>query len=207
MRKHAKIWILGTILTMLMCVSTASAEEKQILQLDGSTTVGPIGDAFAEYFMKSGNVSVTVKKTGSGDGVAALIDGRCDIAMSSRFLKPEEFKKAVEKDVFPVAHAIAMDGVCIIVHPSNPIKELTTQQVCDIYMGKIRANVNRKLSRVQCFPQDQATGGAKGRVWKKQGLNRLRSGYHGERVGWTGSRGNEMVKIVAFGSLVTEISP
>jgi phosphate transport system substrate-binding protein len=57
--------------------------------------------------------------------------------MSSRFLKPEEFKKAVEKNIFPVAHAIAMDGVCIVVHPSNPVKELTSQQVCDIYMGKI----------------------------------------------------------------------
>jgi phosphate transport system substrate-binding protein len=117
--------------------SAQAADEKQTLQLDGSTTVGPVGDAFAEAFMKSHNCSVTVKKTGSGDGVAALIDNRCDIAMSSRFMKPEEFKKAVEKEILPVAHAIAMDGVCIVVHPSNPIKELTTQQVCDIYMGKI----------------------------------------------------------------------
>jgi phosphate transport system substrate-binding protein len=139
MRTSKQFWILGVvILTAMLFVSTASAaDEKQTLQLDGSTTVGPIGDAFAEAFMKSHNCSVTVKKTGSGDGVAALIDGRCDIAMSSRFLKPEEFKKAVEKDVFPACHTIAMDGVCIIVHPSNPVKELTTQQVCDIYMGKI----------------------------------------------------------------------
>lgn len=127
----------AVILVAAMFVSSAPAEEKQALAIDGSTTVGPIGDAFAEVFMKSHNCSITVKKTGSGDGIAALIDGRCDIAMASRFFKPEEFKKAVEKGVYPVAHTIAMDGVCIIVHPSNPIKELTSQQVCDIYMGKI----------------------------------------------------------------------
>jgi phosphate transport system substrate-binding protein len=139
MKTGKKTWILGMAMLVIAmtAVNAAASNEKQSLQLDGSTTVGPIGDAFAEAFMKSHDCSVTVKKTGSGDGVAALIDGRCDIAMSSRFLKPEEFKKSVEKEVFPVAHTVAMDGVCIVVHPSNPIKELTTQQVCDIYMGKI----------------------------------------------------------------------
>lgn len=121
----------------LVSVVGAAEEAKQTLQLDGSTTVGPIGDAFAEAFMKSQGCSITVKKTGSGDGVAALIDARCDIAMSSRFLKPEEFKKAVENGVYPVAHTVAMDGVCVVLHPSNPINELTTAQVADIYMGKI----------------------------------------------------------------------
>jgi phosphate transport system substrate-binding protein len=139
MKTLKKMWLLGIVILagILFVATVKAADEKQTLQLDGSTTVGPIGDAFAEAFMKSHNCSITIKKTGSGDGVAALIDGRCDIAMSSRFLKPEEFKKAVEKNVFPVAHTVAMDGVCIIVHPSNPVKELTSQQVCDIYMGKI----------------------------------------------------------------------
>jgi len=121
----------------LVSVVGAAEEAKQTLQLDGSTTVGPIGDAFAEAFMKSQGCSITVKKTGSGDGVAALIDARCDIAMSSRFLKPEEFKKAVDNGVYPVAHTVAMDGVCVVLHPSNPISELTTAQIADIYMGKI----------------------------------------------------------------------
>jgi len=121
----------------LVSVVGAAEEAKQTLQLEGSTTVGPIGDAFAEAFMKSQGCSITVKKTGSGDGVAALIDGRCDIAMSSRFLKPEEFKKAIDNGVYPVAHTVAMDGVCVVLHPSNPINELTTAQIADIYMGKI----------------------------------------------------------------------
>jgi phosphate transport system substrate-binding protein len=111
----------------------------ETLQIDGSTTVGPIADAFAEYFMRTNpGLEITVKKTGSGDGAAALIDSRCDIATLSRFMKDSEFKSAVDHNVFPVAHAIAMDGVCIIVHPSNPVKELTSAQVRDIYKGIIK---------------------------------------------------------------------
>ena len=117
--------------------SLAGAEA---LRIEGSTTVGPIADAFAEYFKTiQPGLEITVNKTGSGNGAAALIDGRCDIATMSRFMKTEEeFKKAVEKGVTPVAHAVAMDGVCVIVHPSNPVKEMTTAQVRDIYLGKVK---------------------------------------------------------------------
>jgi phosphate transport system substrate-binding protein len=75
--------------------------------------------------------------TGSGDGAAALIDGRCQIATMSRFMKPAEFQKAAEKGVLPCCTTIAMDGVCAIVHPSNPVKALTRSQIRDIYTGKI----------------------------------------------------------------------
>jgi len=124
------------LLTFTAWAGTVGAA--QTLHIDGSTTVGPIGDAFAEAFKGMyPDLGITVKKTGSGDGAAALIDGRCDIAMTSRFLKDEEFKKAVEKNVFPVAHVIAMDGVCVIVHPSNPVSKLTLAQLKDIYTGKV----------------------------------------------------------------------
>jgi phosphate transport system substrate-binding protein len=114
------------------------AAEKETLQIEGSTTVGPIADAFAEAFKSNyPGLEITVKKTGSGDGAAALIDGRCDIATMSRFMKDSEFKQAVEKGIYPVAHVVAMDGVCVVVHPSNPIKGLTKEQVRDIYTGKI----------------------------------------------------------------------
>jgi phosphate transport system substrate-binding protein len=110
----------------------------ETLQIDGSTTVGPIAEAFAEYFKSIyQDLEISVKKTGSGDGAKALGDGMCDIAAMSRFMKPDEFKKCADKGIMPVAHVVAMDGICIIVHPSNPVKELTTQQVQDIYLGKI----------------------------------------------------------------------
>jgi phosphate transport system substrate-binding protein len=113
-----------------------AAGEARTVQIEGSTTVGPIADALAETFARiHPNVSITVKKTGSGDGAAALVDGRCDVATMSRFMKPAEFKKAVDNGRMPVAHVVAMDGVCVVVHPSNPIKELTTGQVRSIYQG------------------------------------------------------------------------
>jgi phosphate transport system substrate-binding protein len=54
----------------------------------------------------------------------------------SRFMKEKEFKTAVKKGVFPVAHAVAMDGIAIVVHPSNPVEELSVEQVMKIYKGE-----------------------------------------------------------------------
>ena len=127
---------IGLVLALMILVQTVSAET---LQIDGSTTVGPIAEAFAEYFKGIyPDLEISVKKTGSGDGAKAISDGMCDIAAMSRFMKPAEFKTCAEKGIMPVAHVVAMDGICIIVHPSNPVKELTTQQVQDIYLGKIK---------------------------------------------------------------------
>lgn len=139
--------VVGLVLAVSLCIVpyVVGAEKKPVakqkkitLQIEGSTTVGPIADAFAEMFArKYKNVSITVKKTGSGDGAAALIDGRCDIATMSRFMKLNEFKEAIKNGVMPVAHAVAMDGVCVVVHPSNPVKALSSEQVRKIYKGTI----------------------------------------------------------------------
>lgn len=133
-----RIIVCGLIMMGLILATKVIAAEKQMLQIDGSTTVGPIADAFAEAFKSNyPDLEITVKKTGSGDGAAALVDGRCDIAIMSRFMKEKEFKKAVENGILPVAHVVAMDGVCVVVHPSNPVMQLSTSQIRDIYKGKI----------------------------------------------------------------------
>ena len=119
-----------------LAAGVATAEET--ITIDGSTTVGPIAKAFAEYYMdKNPNVNVTVGESGSGNGAKSLINGVCDIADMSRFMKDKEFAAAVENGIMPVAHVVAMDGLPILVHPSNPLKGLTVEQVRDIYLGKI----------------------------------------------------------------------
>jgi len=133
-----KMIVCGLIMLALVLATELSAADKA-LEIEGSTTVGPIADAFTEVFNKTyPAVKITVTKNGSGNGATALIDGRCDIAMMSRLMKPEEFKAAVEKGILPVTHTIAMDGVCMIVHPSNNVTELSSQQIHDIYTGKVK---------------------------------------------------------------------
>ncbi|MBN1491911.1 MAG: phosphate ABC transporter substrate-binding protein [Phycisphaerae bacterium] len=115
---------------------TNAAKTTKIV-IDGSTTVGPIAKAFAGYAMeKNPDVNITVSESGSGNGAKALINGACDIADMSRFMKPNEFEAAVAKGVLPVAHVVAIDGIAIIVHPSNPMAAITLDQIRDIYMGK-----------------------------------------------------------------------
>ena len=130
-----RVVVVGII---LMAASGATMAAAERLVIDGSTTVGPIADAWAEVFQGMfPKASISVQKTGSGNGIAALIDGRADVALSSRFMKASEFKAAVENGVLPVAHVVAIDGVCVVVHPSNPVGEMTIEQIRKIYSGKI----------------------------------------------------------------------
>ncbi len=134
----AMLVALAAILGGMPASAVADDGGKAVLKIVGSTTVAPIAEAFTEAFKGlHPEIAITVNSPGSGDGIAAMIDGRCQIATSSRFMKGDEFKKAVEKGVMPVAHAIAMDGVCIVVHPSNPVKALKTERIRDIYTGKV----------------------------------------------------------------------
>ncbi len=137
MKRNMHMLLGCALVAMLMVPAVAAAEQEQI-QITGSTTVGPIADAFVEAFKTiAPKTEITVTKSGSGNGAKALVDGTCQIATLSRFMKPEEFKKAVDNGIMPVAHVVAMDGVAMVVHPSNPIKDLTKEQIQKIYTGKV----------------------------------------------------------------------
>ena len=107
--------------------------------VDGSTTVGPIAKAFAEYYMtRHPDVNITVSESGSGNGAKSLINGACDVATLSRKMKAEELEAAAAKKVNPVEHVVAMDGIAMIVHPGNSVEALALEQIRAIYMGEIR---------------------------------------------------------------------
>ena len=128
------------ILTAGMALSLTTflvADETKIV-LDGSTTVGPIAKAFAEYYMENNKgVNITVSESGSGNGAKCLVNKTCDVADMSRFMKENEFSAAVANGVQPVAHVIALDGLAIIIHPSISVKGITLEQLQAVYLGKI----------------------------------------------------------------------
>ena len=135
---------LSTVLTfavvaagMLLGAAQPSALAKDKVVMNGSSTVGPIAKAFAGYYMAKNDVNVTVSMTGSGNGAEALVNGNCDIANMSRMMKNNEFKKAVDSGIYPIAHVVAMDGIAVAVHPSNPVSGLTLKQIRQIYTGEI----------------------------------------------------------------------
>ncbi|NTW53539.1 MAG: phosphate ABC transporter substrate-binding protein [Chlorobaculum sp.] len=133
---------LATMLVALMVIMTtgwagnAGAASKAIV-IDGSTTVGPIAKSFASYFMKKYKVPVTVSESGSGNGAKSLINGSCDIADMSRSMKPQEIAAAKARKINPVANVVALDGLAMIVHPSNPVRALTEAQIADIFSGRL----------------------------------------------------------------------
>ncbi len=132
--------ILSTILTLVLMVGTLGfAADANKIVADGSTTVGPIAKAFAEFYMKQNpGVNITVSESGSGNGAKSLVNKSCDVANMSRLLKLNEYEAAVHSEILPVVHVVALDGIAMIVHPGNPVSKLSMAQIKDIYLGKIR---------------------------------------------------------------------
>jgi phosphate transport system substrate-binding protein len=127
------------ILALTMILLMAGTVHAGNLTINGSTTVLPIAQKVAEAYMKENpDVKISVSGGGSGEGMKALIDGTTDIADSSRFIKDEEVKLAVEKGRYPVPFAVAYDCIIPVVHPSNSMKNITLDQLKDIYMGKTK---------------------------------------------------------------------
>ena len=134
MKLFKKILYSAAVFGLVASADAMAAGNKIVM--DGSTTVGPIAKAFASYFTKTTGVQVTVSESGSGNGAKSLINKSCDIADMSRPMKDNEIEAAKGKGVNPVENVVALDGLAIIVHPSNRVNGLTKAQIRGIYMGR-----------------------------------------------------------------------
>lgn len=108
---------------------TASGKSGKVT-VAGSSSVTPVMEKLAEaYKALNSAVTVEVQQSDSMTGVTSSIEGVCDIGMASRDLKEEETAKGAQGQV------IAMDGIAVVVNNENPIEDLTSEQVKDIYVG------------------------------------------------------------------------
>ena len=98
---------------------------------DGSTSMEKVIGALGEAYEQKTGITVTYNPTGSGSGIKAVEEGRCDIGLSSRALKEEEKAAGLAETI------LAYDGIAVIVNPANPVNELSLEQIAQVYTGEI----------------------------------------------------------------------
>mgnify|MGYP002535852225 CR=1 FL=1 len=131
MKKMTKV--LTTVLVIALAALTLAGcakKDTSPVTTDGSTSMEKVIGTLGEAFTEKEGINVTYNPTGSGSGIQAVSEGRCDIGLSSRALKDDE-KATLTGTV------VALDGIAMIVNPENPVSDLTVEQIADIYTGKI----------------------------------------------------------------------
>lgn len=132
---HAAITVLVSALTVVACsTSTDRASGSDLegrMTLTGSSTIAPLVSEMAKRFeQREPDVRIDVQTGGSSRGITDATRGTADIGMSSRALTDSE-----KSDL--VSYTIATDGVCVLVHATNPVENLTDDQIRAIYSGNV----------------------------------------------------------------------
>ena len=128
------------VLGQAVFTSCTTAEELQgSLQIKGSDTMVNLCQAWAEAFMaKHPQVTVAVTGGGSGTGIAALIGGTCDLVAASRTMTEKEKSQAAAQGHEAREWKVALDGLAVVVNPKNPVRQLTLQQLADLFTGNMK---------------------------------------------------------------------
>ena len=128
--------MISIVLVCALALSLAACDGNEGLNgkvaTDGSTSMEKVIGALKETFEgENKGVEVTYNPTGSGAGITAVLEGRCDIGLSSRNLKASEAEQGL------TATTLAYDGIAVIVNPENTVEDLTVEQIAAIYKGEI----------------------------------------------------------------------
>jgi len=137
--KNIKVaFMMVSILAMLSACASNSKDEngasknsKQAIAISGSTSVGPLAEKLAAKYKEHANTKIEINQIGSSAGITNAMNGVSEIGMSSRDLKEEE-KTSNLKEVI-----IAYDGIVVVTHPSNKVKNLSLEQVKRIFTGEV----------------------------------------------------------------------
>ena len=123
-------FMLITVVSITALVGCGNGS-KGAVATDGSTSMEKVIGALGESFQNDTGIVFTYNPTGSGSGIKAVLEGRCDIGLSSRELKDEEKASGLTGTV------LAYDGIAIIVNPNNSVNDLSLEEVAKIYKGEI----------------------------------------------------------------------
>ena len=107
------------------------AKADKSVSTDGSTSMEKVIGALGEAFSQKSGATFTYNPTGSGSGITAVLEGRCDIGLSSRSLKDSEKESGLTETV------LALDGIAIIVNPESTVSDLSLEDIAKIYTGQI----------------------------------------------------------------------
>lgn len=145
------------VASLLMMVSLAGCgyAEGGSVSTDGSTSMEKVIGVLGESFMEANaDVNFTYNPTGSSAGITAALEGTCDIGLSSRYLKEEEKEQGLLETI------LAYDGIAIIVHPDNPVADLTMEQIAGIYTGTITNwnEVGGNDGEIVCIGREAGSG-------------------------------------------------
>lgn len=132
MKKIVSILLAIAMSALLFSGCGKAAKSTGSVSTDGSTSMEKVIGALGESFMSANSdVAFTYNPTGSGSGIKAVQEGRCDIGLSSRSLKDEEKAAGLKETV------LAYDGIAVIVSPENPVSDLDIATIAKIYTGEI----------------------------------------------------------------------
>ncbi|MGP1909730.1 phosphate ABC transporter substrate-binding protein [Metabacillus sp. JX24] len=135
-KRNTAIGLLVLSLTVILSACGGAGEEssngnKYTLSISGSTSVGPLAEKLADKFEEKSDINIEVNQIGSSAGITNATNGVSEIGMSSRDLKEDEKKNGLSESI------IAYDGIVVVTHPSNKVKNLTMDQVKQIFTGEI----------------------------------------------------------------------
>lgn len=151
--------LISVLLASAVGLASVAASAGTVV-VNGSTTVLPAMQKISENFMKNSDIKVSISGGGSGHGIKALMDKTTDVAMSSRDIKPAEAENVKKTGGEAVRYVVAIDAIVPVVHPKNAVKDLSLDQIRDIYAGRITnwKEVGGADARITVVSRDSSSG-------------------------------------------------
>lgn len=132
MKKKIAGLLMSTLMAAMVVTGCGSSKTTGSVSTDGSTSMEKVIGALGEQFMADNSgITFTYNPTGSGSGITAVTEGRCDIGLSSRELKDSE------KELGLIGTVLAYDGIAVIVNTENPVSDLSVEDIAKIYTGEV----------------------------------------------------------------------